>query len=110
LFLLVAAPPDRLMAYPHARPSSFVTRAGVDKLAGARRLAERLGFDLAASVGCGDTPMDSFLAGCGLALHVGPMALEHKGLAGTVRLADPPALGAALDRLAGLLGGRPRGA
>jgi hydroxymethylpyrimidine pyrophosphatase-like HAD family hydrolase len=110
VFLLVEAPQDRLMAYQHARPSSFVTRTGVDKLAGARRLAERLGFDLAASVGCGDTPMDSFLAGCGLALHVGPMALEHKGLAGTVRLADPPALGAALDRLAGLLGGRPRGA
>ncbi len=107
LFLLVEAPQDRLMAYQHARPSSFVTHGGVDKLEGARRLAERLGFDLAASVGAGDTPMDSFLRGCGLAVQVGPMELEHKGIAGTVKVPDPAGLGAVLRRL-GELGGEAR--
>ena len=102
IFLLVEAPQDRLMAYQHARPSSFVTHAGVDKLAGAERLAAALGFDLAQSVGAGDTPMDSFLKGCGLAVHVGPLDLEHRGLAGTVKVPDSPALGEVLQRLAAL--------
>lgn len=99
-FLLVAIPQDRLMAYQHIRPSSFFTRAGVDKLAGARRLATRLGFDLAHSVGAGDTPMDSFLAGCGLAVHVGPLDVPHRGRIATLTAADPSALGAVLWRLA----------
>jgi hypothetical protein len=102
LFLLIEAPQDRLMAYQHARPTSFVTAAGVDKLAGAERLAGLLGFDLAASVGAGDTPMDSFLAGCGLAVQVGPLPLEHRGRAATVRVPDSAALGALLHRIAGM--------
>jgi hydroxymethylpyrimidine pyrophosphatase-like HAD family hydrolase len=106
LFLLVEAPEDRLMAYQHARPSSFLTHAGIDKLAGAERLARHIGFDLAASVGAGDTPMDSFLQGCGLAVQVGPNPLEHRGLAATVRVPDPPALGEVLRYLAV----RPQGA
>ncbi len=88
------------MAYQHARPSSFITHSGVDKLAGCTRLAAALGFDLAQSVGAGDTPMDTFLNGCGLAVHVGPMQLEHKGLAATVRVPNIPALGELLQRLA----------
>lgn len=104
IFLLVEVPQDRLMAYQHARPSSFVTHAGTDKLAGAERLAAALGFDLAQSIGAGDTPMDSFMKGCGLAVHVGGMALEHKGLAGTVRVPDSAALGDALQRVAVLQG------
>lgn len=100
LFLLVAAPRDRLMAYQHAQPGSFVTHAGVDKLAGAKRLAARLGFDLPASLGAGDTPMDSFLRGCGVAVQVGPLDLVHRGLLATVRVPDPPALGDVLDALA----------
>lgn len=99
LFLLVEAPGDRLMAYQHLKPSSFVTRAGVDKLFGARAVADRLGFDLSASVGCGDTPMDSFLAGVGLAVHVGPLDLEHKGLSRTVKIANSLELGDLLFRL-----------
>ena len=102
IFLLVEVPQDRLMAYQHAKPSSFVTHAGIDKLAGAERLAATLGFDLAQSVGAGDTPMDSFMKGCGLAVHVGGMALEHKGLASTVRVPDSAALGDVLQRLAAL--------
>jgi len=100
IFLLVDIPADRRMAYQHAKPSSFVTHAGVDKLDGAKRLAVLLGFDLAASVGAGDTPMDSFLRGCGLAVHVGPLALEHKGLTTTLKVPDAAALGRVLARLA----------
>lgn len=102
VFLLVDIPQDRLMAYQHARPSSFVTHRGVDKLAGTERLAAALGFDLGASVGAGDTPMDSFLRGCGLAVHVGPMTLEHRGRAATVKVPDAAALGAVLQKLAEL--------
>lgn len=105
IFLLVDLPQDRLMAYQHARPSSFVTRGGIDKLAGAERLAGLLGFDLAQSVGAGDTPMDIFLRGCGLAVQVGPVPLEHRGLSGTVRVPDSAALGAVLHRLAALQSG-----
>lgn len=100
VFLLVNIPEDRRMAYQHAKPSSFVTHGGLDKLDGARRLAGLLGFDLAQSVGAGDTPMDSFLRGCGLAVQVGPHELEHKGLAGTIRVPDAAALGRVLARLA----------
>lgn len=102
IFLLVELPQDRMMAYQHARPSSFVTHGGVDKLAGCVRLAQALGFDLAQSVGAGDTPMDSFLRGCGLAVHVGPMLLEHKGVAATLKVPDIPAMGELLQRLAEL--------
>ncbi len=99
VFLLVEIPEDRRMAYQHARPSSFVTHRGLDKMDGARRLAGRLGFALEDSVGCGDTPMDSFLAGCGLAVQVG-RPLEHKGLRATLRVDTPRDLGTVLDRLA----------
>lgn len=102
IFLLVEIPQDRLMAYQHARPSSFVTHSGVDKLAGCARLATALDFDLAQSVGAGDTPMDTFLNGCGLAVHVGPMQLEHKGVSATLRVPSIPALGEVLQRLAEL--------
>ena len=77
-------------------------QAYVDKLNGAERLAGLLGFDLAQSVGAGDTPMDSFLRGCGLAVQVGPLDLEHKGRTATVKVPDPAALGEVLRRLATL--------
>lgn len=102
IFLLVEVPQDRMMAYQHARPSSFVTHVGTDKLAGAKRLARALGFDLAQSIGAGDTPMDTFMKGCGLAVQVGGMTLEYKGLAGTVQVPDSAALGEVLQRLAAL--------
>ena len=100
IFLLVDIPADRRMAYQHAKPSSFVTHNNLDKLDGAKRLAGLLGFDLAESVGCGDTPMDSFMRGCGLAVHVGPLDLEHKGLAETIKVPDAAALGRVLALLA----------
>ena len=102
IFLLVEVEEDRLMAYQHAKRSSFITRSGIDKLAGAQRIADRLGFDLGQSVGAGDTPMDSFLKGVGLAVHVGPLELEYHGLLGTARVGDSFELGDLLFRLADL--------
>lgn len=107
LSVLVDIPQDRRMAYQHADPNRFVTTAGVDKLSGARELATRLGFSLEDAVGCGDTPMDRFLSGVGLSLHVGPLALEFLGRVETIRLADPFLLGAALFELAALAGKAP---
>lgn len=100
--LLIDLPEDRLMAYQHWGRTSFVTRAGVDKLVGAQAMAERLGVSLADSIGAGDTPMDRFLAGVGLALHVGPIPVPWNGRLATLRLPDSPALGAALSRVAEL--------
>jgi hydroxymethylpyrimidine pyrophosphatase-like HAD family hydrolase len=100
LSLLADVPEDRLMAYQHANPNQFITAPGVDKLYGAREAATRLNFELDQSVGAGDTPMDNFLAGVGLAFHVGPMALAHAGQRATVRLRDPSEFGAALFALA----------
>lgn len=102
IFLLVEIPQDRKMAFQHAKPSSFLTRKGVDKLSGAAEITSQLGLDLAQSVGCGDTPMDSFLKGVGLSVHVGPMDLEYHGLIETIKVPDSFALGDMLFRLADL--------
>lgn len=93
VFRLLDLPHDRAMAYQHTQRSSFFTRAGVDKLYGARRIAQHLGIDLTHSIGAGDTPMDDFLAGVGLAVIVGNMQLEYRGLLHTVRIRDSLALG-----------------
>ena len=101
ILLLVEVPEDQRMAYQQgANPTRFVTRAGVDKLFGAKAVADRLGFDLAHSVGAGDTPMDTFLSGCGLAVHVGPLDLEYKGRIETIRIGNSQELGKLLYRLA----------
>ncbi len=103
IFLLVEIPEDRRMAYQQgANPTRFITRKGVDKLFGARAVAARLGFELDQSVGSGDTPMDTFLSGCGLAVHVGALDLELKGLLGTLRIGTSHDLGDLLFRLADL--------
>jgi hypothetical protein len=39
ILLLLDVPEDRLMAYQHTRRDNFLTRAGVDKLFGAQRIA-----------------------------------------------------------------------
>ena len=44
MFLLVNATDQQLMAYQHTRRSNFFTTKGVDKLYGARRMAEMLRF------------------------------------------------------------------
>lgn len=100
IFLLIERPADDLMAYQHSRPSNFFTTKGVDKLSGTAAMAELLGFDLKASIGCGDSPMDTFLSGVGLAVHVGPHELEFLGSLQTVRLASSFELGDALFYIA----------
>ena len=102
IFLLMEAEEDRLMAYQHTKRSNFVTRVGVDKLFGAQEVTTRLGLNLAQSVGAGDTPMDTFLKGVGLAVQVGPLDLAFHGLQHTVKLANSLELGALLFRLADL--------
>lgn len=96
IFLLVDAPEDRLMAYQHTRSTRFVTHVGVDKRSGAEALAQHLGVDLAASIGGGDAPADTFLDAVGFAVVVGNQDLKFRGRSDTVRVPDPAAFGALL--------------
>lgn len=102
IFLLIERPADDLMAYQHSKPSNFFTTKGVDKLTGARAAADFIGFDMAASVGAGDTVMDVFLNGVGMAIHVGARDLEFRGLISTLHVANSFELGDILFRLAGI--------
>ncbi len=102
IFLLIERSADDLMAYQHSKPSSFFTHKGVDKLEGARRIAKHLSIDLHASIGAGDSPMDSFLDGVGLMVQVGNMSLDFKGTQSTIKLKDPSELGDLLFRIAEL--------
>lgn len=102
IFLLIERRADDLMAYQHSKPSSFFTTKGVDKLTGMRAAADYLKFDLAHSVAAGDTPMDIFLSGAGLAVHVGPMNLEFRGIQNTIKVQNSFELGDVLFRLAEL--------
>ena len=102
IFLLIERPADQLMAYQHSRPSSFFTRRGVDKLSGTVQIARHLGIDLAHSIGAGDTAMDSFLNGVGLAVQVGHNNLEFRGLQQTIKLSNSFELGDLLFRAAEL--------
>jgi hydroxymethylpyrimidine pyrophosphatase-like HAD family hydrolase len=97
--LLIEAPEDQLMAYQHAKRSSFITRRGVDKLSSLNHLANLLQIDLAHSIGAGDTPMDVFLKGVGLAVRVGALQLEYKGLLQTIDVQNSIELGDLLYRL-----------
>jgi hydroxymethylpyrimidine pyrophosphatase-like HAD family hydrolase len=98
-FILINIPEDKLMAYQHTQRSSFSTTAGVDKLHGARMIAEHLGVNLAHSVGAGDTEMDRFLNGVGLALTVGDQSLPFRGVLQTIKLKTVLELGTVLFRL-----------
>ncbi|HET8781319.1 MAG TPA: hypothetical protein VFM63_02790 [Pyrinomonadaceae bacterium] len=102
IFLLIDAPEDQLMAYQHTKRSNFITHKGVDKLFGARALADVLGCDLQQSLGAGDTELDSFLDGVGLALIVGNNELKFRGVVDTMRLRDSNELGSLLFRAAEL--------
>ena len=106
IFLLVEVPADRLMAYQHSRPANFITAKGTGKLAGSLAAAERLGFTLDQSLGAGDTKMDAFLEGVGLAVHVGPAELPFRGRLGTIKVTSSLDLGRLLFRLAGMHDGR----
>jgi hydroxymethylpyrimidine pyrophosphatase-like HAD family hydrolase len=105
IFLLLNIAQEKLMAYQHTRRDNFVTHANVDKLFGAQRMAEFLKFDLAASIGAGDTELDRFLAGVGLAVLVGNLPLPFRGMAATIRLADSSELGELLFEVADLIAG-----
>ncbi len=102
IFLLIERPADDLMAYQHSKPSNFFTHEGVDKLYGTQQIAKHLGIDLMNSMGAGDTPMDIFLDGVGLALHVGGRDLEFRGLRSTIKLQNSQELGDLLFRTAEL--------
>lgn len=104
MLLLIDIPEDRLMAYQHTQRSSFVTRAGVDKLFGARRIADLLQIDLASSIGAGDTEMDRFLSGVGLAVLVGAKSLDFRGTLDTIRLRTSFEFGQMLFDLAAMMG------
>jgi hydroxymethylpyrimidine pyrophosphatase-like HAD family hydrolase len=102
IFLLIERPADELMAYQHSKPSSFFTRDGVDKLAGTQAIAAHLGIDLNESVGAGDTAMDIFLNGVGLAVQVGRRELPFRGLRQTIQVGNSFELGDLLFSLANL--------
>lgn len=93
IFLLIDAPEDQLMAYQHTQRSNFITHRGVDKLQGAINMAQSLKFELKESLGAGDTPMDTFLSGVGLAVTVGGMELSFHGLRNTIKLNSSIELG-----------------
>ncbi len=109
IFLLIEAPEDQLMAYQHTRRSNFITHHGVDKLFGARAMADLLKCDLRSSLGAGDTELDNFLSGVGLALLVGNNELAFRGLVETIKLRDSLELGAVLFRAAEFAAGAAHG-
>ncbi len=103
MFLLIEQPFDHLMAYQHIKPSSFITNNGIDKLDGLLRFAARAGIDPTDWLGAGDSPMDNFLQGVGLAVHVGATQLEFHGQRETVKVRDSLELGDVLGELSQLL-------
>src|SRR5688500_1718858 len=109
IFLLIDAPEDQLMAYQHTKRSNFITHKGVDKLYGARAMADVLQCNLQDCLGAGDTELDSFLSGVGLALLVGNNELAFRGLVDTIKLQDSLELGAVLFRAAELAAGAAHG-
>lgn len=109
IFLLIDAPEDQLMAYQHTKRSNFITHKGVDKLFGAHKVADLLSCRLGQSLGAGDTELDNFLDGVGLALIVGNNELKFRGAADTIRLKDSLELGGLLFRAAELAAGKTNG-
>lgn len=102
IFLLIDAPEDQLMAYQHTKRSNFITHKGVDKLYGARVMSDLFKSDLRDSLGAGDTELDTFLQGVGLALVVGNNPLNFHGLIDTIKLNNSFELGLLLFRAAEL--------
>lgn len=100
IFLLINVPQDKLMAYQHTKRGNFYTSKGVDKLYGAQSIAAKLGIDLSHSLGAGDTEMDNFLRGVGLAVIVGGRELGFQGSLQTIKLKTSFELGDLLFRWA----------
>jgi hydroxymethylpyrimidine pyrophosphatase-like HAD family hydrolase len=106
IFILIDAPQDQLMAYQHTKRDNFITHKGVDKLFGARAMSDVLNGDLRSSLGAGDTELDTFLSGVGLALLVGRKELSFRGVVDTIKLKDSLELGAVLFRASELATGK----
>ena len=102
IFVLIETDQDRLMAYQHTSRSNFFTRPGVNKLSGSMAMAEMLKLSLGDFVGAGDTPMDRFLEGVGLAVIVGTLEVPYRGLQATVRIKSVFELGEILFQIAEL--------
>jgi hydroxymethylpyrimidine pyrophosphatase-like HAD family hydrolase len=102
IFLLIDVPQDQLMAYQHTKRTNFFTRKGVDKLFGAQKISMHFNIDLTQSIGAGDTELDRFLCGVGLAVVVGNAEVTFKGLLQTIKLRDAFQFGSLLFRLAEL--------
>jgi len=102
IFLLIDIPEDKLMAYQHTKKNNFFNTQGVDKLSGAISISGHLNFDMAHSVGAGDSEMDSFLSGVGLAVHVGNPYLSFKGVLPPLKLKGSSELGELLFELANM--------
>jgi hydroxymethylpyrimidine pyrophosphatase-like HAD family hydrolase len=109
IFLLIDVPEDQLMAYQHTKRSNFITHKGVDKLFGARVMSELFKSDLRDSLGAGDTELDTFLAGVGLATVVGNNQLNFNGLIDTIKLNNSLELGMLLFRAAELAANKTHG-
>jgi len=102
IFLLIEIPQDKLMAYQHTKKSNFFTHKGVDKLSGAKQIAKYLNFQLDHSLGAGDTEMDIFLKGVGMAVHVGNNILPYHGNFSSIHVAGSSELGELLFQLAAM--------
>jgi len=109
IFLLIDVPEDQRMAYQHTKRSNFITHKGVDKLFGARIMSELFKSDLRDSLGAGDTELDTFLAGVGLATVVGNNHLNFNGLIDTIKLNNSLELGMLLFRAAELAADKTHG-
>jgi hydroxymethylpyrimidine pyrophosphatase-like HAD family hydrolase len=109
IFLLIDVPEDQLMAYQHTKRSNFITHKGVDKLFGARVMSDMFKSDLRDSLGAGDTELDTFLAGVGLATLVGNHNLDFKGVIDTIKLNNSLELGMLLFRAAELAADKTHG-
>lgn len=102
IFLLIDIQQDKLMAYQHTKRSNFFTKKGVDKLYGTEQIAEHLGFQMLHSLGAGDSEMDTFLKGVGLAVHVGNPFLQYQGTLPSLKLQGSAELGDLLFQLAAM--------
>jgi hypothetical protein len=72
-------------------------------------MSDVLQCDLRDSLGAGDTELDNFLDGVGLALQVGNNDLRFHGLVDTIKLKDSLELGVLLFRAAELARGKAHG-
>jgi len=102
IFLLIDIPEDKLMAYQHTKKSNFFTHDGVDKLSGAKEIAKLLEFEMEHSIGAGDSEMDSFLSGMGLAVHVGNPFLKFEGKVPSIKVNNSTEFGELLYDLAAM--------